>query len=246
MSPIGISVVIPAYIEEKYLPETIKHIQLAQAHFIQNIHPAPPTEILVVNNASTDQTAKIARELGARVIDHEVRNISGVRNAGIKAAKYSVVVMIDADSHLQSNALTEVYLLMQKGKTIGGGFNVKIITHKKFYRLAASVFQVLVRALAGISGAMFFFDREAALKFGGFREDRLAAEDSIFARSLRAYGKINGQKKFAYLSHVTVGTLDRKDTDFFTLIGWVSKALQAFFGRKQTIEELNYWYDPKR
>ncbi len=246
MHPIGISVVIPAYNEEKYLPDTIKSVREAQARFIQSIIPPPPTEIVVVNNASNDKTAIVASQLGARVIDHEVRNISSVRNAGIQAAQYSIIVMIDADSFLQANALTEVYKLMQKGQTIGGGFNVKIITKKRSLRIAAAVYQIVVRTLAGISGAMFFFDRDSALAIGGFREDRLVAEDSAFSMDLRAYGKAHGRKRFAYLGHVKVGTLDRKDTDVLTILRWVSQAIQAFLGRKQKIEDLSYWYNPKR
>jgi glycosyltransferase involved in cell wall biosynthesis len=246
MSPTGISIVIPAYNEEKFLPDTLKSVHEAQAHFIRNFIPTPPTEIIVVNNASTDKTASVAKQLGARVVDHEVRNISSVRNAGIRTAQYSIVVMIDADSFLQDNALTEVYKLMKKGQTVGGGFNVKLISTKRSLRIAAAFFQVLIRAIAGISGAMFFFDRDSALAIGGFREDRLVAEDSTFSMGLRAYGKANGKKRFAYLSHVKVGTLDRKDSDVLTVFRWVSQALQAFLGHKQTIEELSYWYKPKR
>ena len=208
--------------------------------------PTPPTEIVVVNNVSTDQTAQVAAALGARVVECEIRNISAVRNAGIRAAQYSIVVMIDADSFLQDNAFTEVYSLMQKGKTIGGGFNVKFLAKKPLIRILAPIFQFFIRMVAGISGAMFFFDRDSALAFGGFREDRLVAEDSSFSIQLRAYGKIHGQKRFVHLGNVTVGTLDRKDTDFVTIFGWLSQALLAFLGRKQTIKELGYWYDPKR
>ena len=246
MPQIGISVVIPAYNEEKFLPDTLSAVHKAQSHILQNIPSAPPTEIVIVNNASTDKTALIAKELKARVVDHEVRNISAVRNAGIKAAQYSIIVMIDADSFLSENALTEVFRLMQKGETIGGGFNVKLITRKKILGVIAPAFQFAIRAIAGISGAMFFFDRDSALAMGGFREDRLAAEDSKFSMDLRAYGKANEGKRFVYLHHVNVGTLDRKDSDALTTLRWVRQALQAFLGRKQDVKDLDYWYNPKR
>jgi glycosyltransferase involved in cell wall biosynthesis len=246
MNQTGISVVIPAYNEEKFLPATLCAVQKAQAHFNQSIPSAPPTEIVIVNNASTDKTASVAVKLGARVVDHEVRNISSVRNAGIKAARYSTIVMIDADSFLSKNALTEVFILMKKGETIGGGFNVKLLTNKKLLGAAASAYQFAIRAIVGISGAMFFFDRDSAIAMGGFREDRLAAEDSMFSMDLRAYGKSNGGKSFVYLRHVIVGTLDRKESDLRTTFRWVSQAIQAFIGRKQHIKDLGYWYDPKR
>jgi glycosyltransferase involved in cell wall biosynthesis len=246
MNPNGISVVIPAYNEENFLPATLKAVHEAQLHFREHVSPALPSEVVVVNNMSSDKTSEVATKLGARVVDHGIRNISAVRNAGIKAALYSTIIMIDADSFLQVDALTEVHKVMSQGRTVGGGFNVVLLTEKPVIRFAAAVFQSLVRGISGMSGAMFFFDRDSALAMGGFREDRLVAEDSTFAMGLRAYGKSHGGRTFNHLNHVKVGTLDRKDTDFLTIAGWLSQALMAFLGRKQRIEDLGYWYDPKR
>jgi glycosyltransferase involved in cell wall biosynthesis len=246
MSELGISIVIPAYNEEKFLPDTLKAVKRSQTNFIEGTPSAPPTEIVVVNNASTDKTSAIAEEFGARVVNFEKRNISAARNEGIRASRYSIIVMIDADSFLPENSLSEVFKLMKKGETIGGAFNVELITKKKVLAVVAPLYQSLVRAVAGISGAMFFFDRDSALAMGGFREDRLVAEDSSFSIDLRAHGKSHGRKQFVYLKEVTVGTLDRKKSDLLTTIQWVSKAVQAFFGRKQEIEDLDYWYKPKR
>ncbi|HAU59225.1 MAG TPA: hypothetical protein DCW45_02540, partial [Opitutae bacterium] len=57
------SVVIPAYNEEKLLPFTLDHLNscLEQLNEYQG-------EIIVVDNASTDQTIEIALEKGAKVI----------------------------------------------------------------------------------------------------------------------------------------------------------------------------------
>ena len=71
------SVVIPAYNEEKLLPFTLAHLnscldQLNEYH----------GEIIVVDNASTDQTIKIALEKGAKVIKESERSIARTRNKG--------------------------------------------------------------------------------------------------------------------------------------------------------------------
>lgn len=261
MNPNGISVVIPAYNEAKFLPATLRAIQIAQARFTQDqvseiralgsrsassVPAWPPIEVIVVNNASTDDTAAVAQELGVRVIDHEIRNISSVRNAGIRAAQYPIVVMIDADSFLPEHAFTEVVQVMRRGDVIGGAFHVKILTENRLLAVLAPLFQRVIRAIAGISGAMFFFNRDAAIAMGGFREDRLAAEDSRFSLDLIRYGRDHGGRRFVYLRQVTVGTLDRKDSDLRTSFRWMRLALQAFMGRKQDIKDLDYWYDPKR
>ncbi len=69
----SVSVVIPAYNEEENIPSTIAAIpvrQLRSAGF--------EVEILVVDNGSTDQTGRVARAHGARVI---VQPVKGYGNA---------------------------------------------------------------------------------------------------------------------------------------------------------------------
>ena len=68
----GISVIIPAYNEEKYLPNTLKALKTALGN------SDLPVEILVVDNNSTDRTVEVAEKYGARVISHELRNIASV------------------------------------------------------------------------------------------------------------------------------------------------------------------------
>ena len=82
---------------------------------------------------------------------------------------------------------------MEKGKYLGGALGVKILTDKLSVKIAASIIQALVVRISGIYGAMFFFSREAALKVGGFPEDRLVAEDSAFAIKLRELAKTKGK-----------------------------------------------------
>src|SRR5439155_26660393 len=64
-----------------------------------------PFEVIVVNDASTDRTAKIARQAGARVLDVQLRKISAVRNAGARAAKGDVFFFIDADTQVPEATL---------------------------------------------------------------------------------------------------------------------------------------------
>lgn len=244
MSEIGISIIIPAYNEENFLPATVNSIKKAQNYF-KSTNPKVPSEIVIVNNASTDNTKQISLDLGARVVDFDIRNISAVRNAGIQAGKYQHVIMIDADSFLSENALTEVFSELELGETIGGNFHVKVITDKFFYRHLAAFCLLLAKSFLSVTGGMFYFNRNVALSFGGFREDRLVAEDSMFTFDLKTYAtKYN--KRFKYLKQVTIGTLDRKETNLQTLLSWTIQALAGLLGKKQKIEDLDYWYKPNR
>lgn len=243
MAARGVSIVIPAYNEESFLPATLAAANEACAHFSASHNF--PWEIVVVNNASTDRTEAVALSHGAKVVLHEVRNISSVRNVGIKAASYDLIVMIDADSFLPLDGLVKIWSVMESHQYVGGSLGVKVLTEKVGLKILAPIFQYLVDLTSGIQGAMFFFWRDAAIEIGGFSEDRLVAEDSVFAISLRRYG-VKKNQKFLRLRTVIVGTLDRKDSDLRTLLSMVFKAFQGLIGVKQSKEDLKYWYEPKR
>ncbi|MCX7996985.1 MAG: glycosyltransferase [Patescibacteria group bacterium] len=86
-----ISVVIPAYNEEAYLPECLAGIrnQIRQ-----------PDEVIVVDNNSTDATPAIARKYGARVIKEKNKGIAWTRNTGFNSATGDIIVRVDADTRL--------------------------------------------------------------------------------------------------------------------------------------------------
>lgn len=239
----GISIVIPAFNEEKFLPATLAAIKIAQSEFARSCDV--PTEVIVVNNASTDQTVAVATEAGARVVEQPLRNIAAVRNAGIQSASFDLVVTIDADSFLPPDALLKIFEVMRKGDVVGGALGVVVVTDRSIVRLGATLIQWLVARISGISGAMFFFARTEALEIGGFPENRLVAEDSAFAIALREYGKSIG-KGFVHLRTVKVGTLDRKPIGPTVLLPAIAQVAMGFLGRKQTPGDLKYWYDPKR
>jgi glycosyltransferase involved in cell wall biosynthesis len=88
----SITFVLPAYNEEKLIPFAIRSIQEEMAGRPNDY------EILVVDNASTDQTSKVALEYGARVIHEPRRGIVAARQAGYLHANYDLLANIDADN----------------------------------------------------------------------------------------------------------------------------------------------------
>jgi glycosyltransferase involved in cell wall biosynthesis len=83
-----VSVVIPAYNSEEFIGEAISSA-LAQT--------LPVSEIIVVDDGSSDRTAELAEQSGAFVIRQEHGGISVARNAGIRAAKHEWIAFLDAD-----------------------------------------------------------------------------------------------------------------------------------------------------
>ena len=90
--PAGVSVVIPAHNEEEGIGSTVREIRAVMEAL------GRPYELLVVDDGSSDATAHLAREAGARVIPLP-RNLGygGALKAGIARAAHEIVIITDAD-----------------------------------------------------------------------------------------------------------------------------------------------------
>jgi glycosyltransferase involved in cell wall biosynthesis len=84
-----ISVVVCAYNEARLLPACLYSLR-AQTR--------PPDDILVVNNASTDQTGAVARAVpGVRVVEEPDKGLVVARETARRAARTDIVAYVDAD-----------------------------------------------------------------------------------------------------------------------------------------------------
>ena len=91
----SISLVIPAYNEEKYIAECLDHVT-RNSHGIFH-------EIIVIDNASSDRTAEIARQFpGVRVVRENNKGLTWARQRGYLEATGDVLAYIDADTHMPS------------------------------------------------------------------------------------------------------------------------------------------------
>lgn len=88
METVPISVVIPALNAERFIGEAIESVH-AQTQRV--------SEIIVVDNGCTDQTAQIASDLGALVVEETRRGLSRSRNAGIRRCAQEWVALLDSD-----------------------------------------------------------------------------------------------------------------------------------------------------
>jgi glycosyltransferase involved in cell wall biosynthesis len=98
-SPI-ISVVIPAYNEQDFLGPCLKTLQYQSTDI--------EYEVIVVDNNSSDNTAKVAEEYGARVVYQPIQGVCAARQAGTEAAKGEIVISTDADATFHPDYLTNV------------------------------------------------------------------------------------------------------------------------------------------
>jgi glycosyltransferase involved in cell wall biosynthesis len=124
----GVSVVICCHNSAERLPETLRHLSL------QTLPSGCRWEVLVVDNASHDDTALVAsrlwEDLGLpaplTVVHEPTPGLSSARNAGIRAACYEYLVLCDDDNWLAPDYLEKVHQTLSSDPSIGclGGRNL--------------------------------------------------------------------------------------------------------------------------
>ncbi|WP_441245656.1 glycosyltransferase family 2 protein [Kitasatospora sp. McL0602] len=102
-----LSVVIPALNEASNLPAVMESVPVAEL-----AEMGWRTEVVVVDNASTDGTADVARSLGARVVSQPDRGYGNAYQAGFEAATGDVIATGDADCTYPFDALPELLRTM--------------------------------------------------------------------------------------------------------------------------------------
>ena len=178
-----ISVVIPAYNEADYIAETVSSVRTAA------LEVDGPVEIIVVDNNSSDDTAEIARSLGAKVVFEPVNQIARARNAGASFASGRYLVFVDADTRLQGDILAKVAKNLASGEVIGGGAWVEPDSSG----ISHFLFKYLVNyglSLKNVSvGPFLYCEREAFAQAGGFDQELYAAEEFRLAENMKAQGR---------------------------------------------------------
>jgi glycosyltransferase involved in cell wall biosynthesis len=187
---VTLSVIIPAYNEEHYLPQTLQALHRAQLHY--------PCEIVVVDNNSTDRTAAVAAEFGARVVQEHIHNIAAVRNVGASAATGRVLVFIDADTVVDPATLQAIAEATEYRNVVGGAVAV---TYTPFRRAWVAWYikgwafwgRVVHMAL----GAAQFCRSDVFRDVGGYDESIYVGEDiDFYWRMRRQARRIGGTVRF--------------------------------------------------
>lgn len=198
------SVIIPAYNEENWLPQTLTSLKTAMAD------SGLTGEIIVVDNNSTDQTAQIAAAHGARVIFEGCNQISRARNAGAGAARGKYFIFLDADTLLPPGLLKTALKNLESGTCCGGGAWVSSLEpHPAAVRRSIELWNRLSRAFDWAAGCFIYSLRQGFEIVGGFSEKVYASEEIWFSRQLRAWGKSRGLT-FQIIKHPLIVTSVRK------------------------------------
>jgi len=145
-----ISFIIPAWNEESVLSGTLAAVNAVTQQLTE------PCEVIVVDDASTDHTAEIARACGARVVPVNHRQIAATRNAGAKAARGDVFFFIDADTLIGEEVVRAALESVRCG-AVGGGCALRFDGQVPPYARVLQALMVRFSRIAGIAGGCFFF-----------------------------------------------------------------------------------------
>ncbi len=225
-----ISVVIPAYNEEKYLPKTLESLKKLDRK---------PDEIIIVDGGSTDATAKVARARGATVITVAHRGIGYARQEGLKHAKGDIVAYTDADTIVPHNWLDNIVADLSRPNASAsyGGYRVtKVSNQGLFYIYFINwVNPILFRisSFFGLhlgGGQNISFWREKGLRAGGFPTNFKSVEDYEMLRRLSKVGKV------IYNPHNFVLSSGRRAKEGAAMILRVTRGMIIYFltGRADT------------
>lgn len=106
----GLTVVIPAFNEQNAIGETLVTLKKALAGIRR------PTEILVVDDGSTDRTAEVAGQHEVRVIRHPINSGYGSSLlTGIEAAQFNTIAITDADGTYPIEVLPDLLAFYDRG-----------------------------------------------------------------------------------------------------------------------------------
>ncbi|MBC8179696.1 glycosyltransferase [candidate division KSB1 bacterium] len=182
-----VSIIIPAYNEEKCLPLCLDSINNLN-------YPKKQIEVIVVDNGSTDRTRDIARSYdGVIVLRDDTMNVSGLRNLGANHAKGDILVFVDADCIVSKDWLknAEIYF----GDTEVPAWGAPPIPPKKATWVQQTWYLVrqkkeMVQNVGWLESMNLFVRKKQFLTIGGFNETLITCEDVDFGYRIFEFGKI--------------------------------------------------------
>ncbi len=177
------SVVIPAWNEELWLPRLLRSLQGCPQ----------VSEIIVADNDSEDATVRVARSYGCRVVSGG--RPARARNNGALHAGGDILLFLDADAVIEPRAVAKLLRHFERPEIAAVHCRLEPIDASPFVRVCYGASDVYFRAVARLGGAQaigscMIVRRESFVKAGGFREEVAVGEDADLYRRLRMVGKV--------------------------------------------------------
>lgn len=239
-----LSIVIPAFNEEKLLPLCLARVRAACEACIP---VARSHEIIVCDNNSSDQTAAVAGQFGCKVVFEPINQISRARNRGASVATGKWLLFIDADSWPSPELLADAVPIMHSPDYVGCGSTIRIEDGPWWFKRAWESKNLSMRILKWCPGGFILCRREAFTQLGGFPLDRYIFEEAEFVRRLKQLGAKQGQK-FTILHRHPFTASGRKGAQY-SFLSWAKTAAQLWWSHRTLIRDKSFadkWYKSGR
>lgn len=239
-----ISFIVPAFNEEQLIEQSLRSIADAVA---ANKAYGYKYEIIVVDNNSTDATAKLAKRAGARVVFEPVNHIARARTAGANAARGDWLIFMDADCRMNAGLINDIFALIQQGKHVGAGSTVYMPDQPWWAEVLLWIWTVLSVHLGWAAGALIACQATAFKAVGGFDLTLYAAEEIEFSQRLKKYGRKH-KLKFTILNKHPLETSARKTRLYSSreVIGQFFLLVLTPLRTLRNKKRLPMWYDGRR
>jgi glycosyltransferase involved in cell wall biosynthesis len=241
---VKISIVIPAFNEERLLGESLAQIKSAAGAFTSR---GWEVELIVCDNNSTDRTAEIARAAGANVMFEPINQIGRARNSGAAAATGDWLVFVDADSHPSAELLADVAEQILAGRCLAGGATVQMDETNFSLHVALALWNWTSRFKKWMAGSFIFVEVAAFRQIGGFSRELFATEELDLSNRLKQLVRTTG-RKIVILHRHPIKTSARK-LKLYSLREILNQFIRAIFRPRRTLtsrEATFYWYDGRR
>jgi cellulose synthase/poly-beta-1,6-N-acetylglucosamine synthase-like glycosyltransferase len=190
----SVTVLIPAYNEEKVLARTIESVLEASY---------PDKEIIVVDDGSKDQTHRIAQSYNNRgviVIHRPNGGKATALNHGLLFARGEIIVIVDADSQICKNTLVELVKPFRDPEVAAVAGNIKVLNRRNLltacqaleYIASINIFRRALDVFGSVTvvpGALGAYRREALEGSGVYDPDTLVEDFDVTLKALKS-GKI--------------------------------------------------------
>jgi glycosyltransferase involved in cell wall biosynthesis len=203
-----VSVVIPARNEEAL-------VGIAVASVAAQRYPPDRLECVVVDNGSTDDTSRVAREVAAwfpqlvlTLVEEPRAGTGHAKNRGAEVAGGEILLFLDADSRMHPDLTREVARHYEAGDLAG---SIRVVgdssdaVERGFFDLME-----VGHVLFGIRGQMFYCDRALFRSLGGFDPGLQLAEDLEFLKRAGKYLRDHGGGNIGHVRRSVIWTSPRR------------------------------------
>jgi glycosyltransferase involved in cell wall biosynthesis len=239
-----LSIIVPAYNEERLIGRCLESINSALA---ANSEFGFHSEVIVVDNNSTDRTAELAGRAGARICFEPVNQIARARNAGAAAASGEWLMFVDADSFLNPFLLADILGMIDRGMAVGCGSTMQMEGLPGWARITLWLWNRVSIICRWAAGSLVVCRADAFGDIGGFNEAFYVAEEIDLSRRVKKWAGQRGLKLVILSAH-PLHTSARKMRLYS---GWeIARQFMRLSLRPlrapQDKKQLGLWYDGRR